>query len=184
MGQECHSAAARLCSTQHFGFTRDLTSEEKSYATLHSSAKSDSYYESGNEIGFAYNKGPGSSDDNEYEHNPYAWKTLPANLGPTEGWDLPLNCYQDGGAFLGIPLSRASSSKLQSTNTFQNQFDFEPLIDRNYTYMQSFGTNHGWLVGETIGNGPGSIVDKDTAHIPSKLTPAVCLVSFHSIPFF
>ena len=24
----------------------------------------------------------------------------------------------------------------------ENQFDFEPLIDRNYTYMQSFGTNH------------------------------------------
>ena len=178
MGQECHSAAARLCSTQHFGFTRDLTSEEKSYATLHSSAKSVS--ESTSTAGFLDIKGPGSSDDNEYsEHNPYAW-----NPGPTKGWDLPPNCYQDGGTFLGIPLSRASSSKLQSTNTFQNQFDFEHLVDRNYTYMQSFGTNHGWLVGETIGNAVGSIVDKDTAHIPSKLTPVVCLVSFHSIPFF
>ena len=73
---------------------------------------------------------------------------------------------------------------MQSTNTFQDQFDFEYLVDRNFTYMEKFGTDHGWLVGETIGNGAGSIVDKDTAHIPSKLTPAVCLVSFHSIPFF
>jgi hypothetical protein len=31
----------------------------------------------------------------------------------------------------------------------------------------SFGTNHGWLVGgEQEGNGAGSLVDKDTAHIP------------------
>ena len=40
------------------------------------------------------------------------------------------------------------------------------LVDRNFTFMQEFGTNHGWLNGEIIGNGPGSIVDKDTTHIP------------------
>jgi hypothetical protein len=40
------------------------------------------------------------------------------------------------------------------------------LADRNGTYIKSFGTNHGWLIGEELGNAVGSIVDKDTAHIP------------------
>ena len=84
----------------------------------------------------------------------------------TDGWDLPPNCLQEGETFFGIPLARSSTSKLQSTTTFQNQFDFEYLTDRNNTYIQSFGTNHGWLVGEQIGNSVGSIVDKYTAHIP------------------
>ena len=52
------------------------------------------------------------------------------------------------------------------TSTFQEQFDFSVLMDTNYTYITAFGTNHGWLIGEVIGNGVGSIVDKDTAHIP------------------
>ena len=39
-------------------------------------------------------------------------------------------------------------------------------MDTNYTYVSSFGTNHGWLLGEEVGNAVGSIVDKDTAHIP------------------
>jgi hypothetical protein len=55
---------------------------------------------------------------------------------------------------------------LQSTMTFQEQFDFEYLVDRNGTYVTSFGTNHGWLIGEQLDNAVGSIVDKDTAHIP------------------
>jgi hypothetical protein len=84
----------------------------------------------------------------------------------TDGWDLPPNCYQEGETFFGIPLSRKSDSTLQSSSSFQDQFNFENIIDRNYTYITSFGTNHGWLVGEQIGNGAGSIVDKDTAHIP------------------
>ena len=84
----------------------------------------------------------------------------------TDGWDLPPNCNQEGETFFGIPLSQKSDSKLLTTNSFQNQFDFEYLVDRNFTYVRKFGTNHGWLVGEQIGNGAGSIVDKDTAHIP------------------
>jgi hypothetical protein len=84
----------------------------------------------------------------------------------TDGWDLPPNCEQEGETFFGIPLSRKSDSNLQTSNTFQSQFDFENIIDRNNTYIKGFGTNHGWLVGEQIGNGAGSIVDKDTAHIP------------------
>ena len=32
--------------------------------------------------------------------------------------------------------------------------------------MKKFGTNHGWLAGEVLNNGPASIVDKDTLHIP------------------
>lgn len=72
----------------------------------------------------------------------------------------------EGETFFGIPLSRKSESTLQSSSTFQTQFDFEMLIDRNYSYVESFGTNHGWLIGEALDNGVGSIVDKDTAHIP------------------
>ena len=72
----------------------------------------------------------------------------------------------EGEGFFGIPLSRASASKLQTTTTFQEQFDFEVLTDRNFSYVAKFGTNHGWLLGEKVDNGPASIVDKDTAHIP------------------
>lgn len=32
--------------------------------------------------------------------------------------------------------------------------------------MKEFGTNHGWFLGKILNNGPGSIVDKDTAHTP------------------
>ena len=84
----------------------------------------------------------------------------------TNGWDLPPNCDQEGEGFFGIPLSRASASKLQTTTTFQEQFDFEVLTDRNFSYVAKFGTNHGWLLGEKVNNGPASIVDKDTAHAP------------------
>ena len=84
----------------------------------------------------------------------------------TDGWELPPNCLQEGETFFGIPLARSSKSKMQATSSFQEQFDFEYLVDRNETFIKSFGTNHGWLVGEEIGNSVGSIVDKDTAHIP------------------
>lgn len=44
---------------------------------------------------------------------------------------------------------------------------FKIDFHRNFTYIKSFGTNHGWLVGgEQEGNSAGSIVDIDTAHIP------------------
>ena len=88
----------------------------------------------------------------------------------TDGWDLPPNCNMEGETFFGIPLSRSSASKLTGSSTFQEQFDFEVLLDRNFTYMEEFGTNHGWLVGQQIGNGAGSIVDNDTAHIPLLYT--------------
>ncbi|EJK51214.1 hypothetical protein THAOC_29634 [Thalassiosira oceanica] len=169
--------------TKAFEPNRELSSTETSYATIYSGGKSDSYYESTTTVGFDYNQGSGSNDNDEYyEHNPYNWKAEMANHDFTDGWDLPPNCEQEGETFFGIPLSQRSDSKLLSTNSFQDQFDFEYLTDRNFTYMQSFGTNHGWLVGETLGNGAGSIVDKDTAHIPSKLSQ-VCPVFFsqHSI---
>ena len=156
--------------TKAFRPNRDLSSTEKYYATIVSSGQSGQFYESTTEIGFNYNKqsGSGSGDKEQeyYEHNPYGWNAKMAKHDMTDGWDLPPNCNQEGETFFGIPLSQKSDSKLLTTSSFQNQFDFEYLTDRNFTYMQKFGTNHGWLVGEQIGNGAGSIVDKDTAHIP------------------
>ena len=157
--------------TKAFVPNRDLTSTEKYYATLYSDGKSENYYKSTTTIGFNYNKGSGSrdkqnSDQEYYEHNPYGWNAAMAKHDMTDGWELPPNCNQEGETFFGIPLSRRSDSKLLSTNSFQDQFDFEYLLDRNFTYVQKFGTNHGWLVGEQLGNGAGAIVDKDTAHIP------------------
>jgi hypothetical protein len=77
---------------------------------------------------------------------------------------------------------------MQSTSSFQEQFDFEYLVDRNGTYVQSFGTNHGWLVGEELDNAVGSIVDKDTAHIPLFYTGTtnaamVCFLWFRVFVF-
>lgn len=156
--------------TKAFVPNRDLTSTENYYATLYSEGESGTYYESTTAIGFDYNKASGSgSGDNEieyYEHNPYGWSATMSKHDMTDGWDLPPDCQQEGETFFGIPLSQTSDSKLLSSESFQEQFDFEYLTDRNFTYMQKFGTNHGWLVGETLGNAMGSIVDKDTAHIP------------------
>ena len=147
-------------SKQYVGYGDD----EAYYATLYEQTDVSSYYSNIGDIEVNY--GSGSGGDQEYEHNPYSWKATMAMHDMTDGWDLPPNCEQEGETFFGIPLSRKSESTLQSTNTFQNQFDFDYVIDRNYTYVSSFGTNHGWLVGEEIGNAIGSIVDKDTAHIP------------------
>mmetsp|Transcript_58169 Transcript_58169/g.123352 ORF Transcript_58169/g.123352 Transcript_58169/m.123352 type:complete len:833 (+) Transcript_58169:2-2500(+) len=156
--------------TRAFLPNRDITSTEKYYSTLYTKGLSDSFYKTTTKIDFDYNKQSGSgSGDKEieyYEHNPYGWKAKMAKHDMTDGWDLPPDCQQEGETFFGIPLSQRSDSKLLSTLSFQNQFDFEYLTDRNFTYMKEFGTNHGWLVGETLGNGAGSIVDKDTAHIP------------------
>lgn len=153
--------------TTFFPANRDLSATEKYYATYWSEADEESielYYESTTKIDFDY---AGSGDNGgDYEHNPYNWKGSMAIHDMTDGWDLPPNCDQEGETFFGVPLSRASDSKLTSTGTFQESFDFETLIDRNYTYVLGFGTNHGWLVGEEAHNARGSIVDKDTAHIP------------------
>ena len=153
--------------TKAFRPNRDLTSTESYYATLYKSTDTSSFYSSTTSISFNY---AGSQDKNgnggDWEHNPYSWKATMAMHDMTDGWDLPPHCDQEGETFFGIPLSRKSDSNLQSSSTFQNQFDFENIIDRNYTYIKGFGTNHGWLVGEQVGNGAGSIVDKDTAHIP------------------
>jgi len=150
--------------TKAFSPYRDLTSDEEYYSTLYSSTDVSSFYSSTTTISFDYS---GSGDgDNEWEWNPYSWNQQAAMHDMTDGWELPPNCLQEGETFFGIPLSRTSGSKLQSTASFQEQFDFEYLVDRNGTYIQSFGTNHGWLIGEELGNAVGSIVDKDTAHIP------------------
>ena len=149
--------------TKAFPANRDLYQSESYYATLTQNDVS-SFYASTTQINYNYKSGSG--DNQYYEHNPYAWNAKMAMHDMTDGWSLPPNCKQEGETFFGIPLSRRSGSKLQSTSTFQNQFDFEYLVDRNFTYMKSFGTNHGWLIGEELGNGAGSIVDKDTTHIP------------------
>jgi len=152
--------------TASFPPNRDLSTSEEYYSTLYKENTMDVYYETVTKVDFDYS-GSGSGDDNQYyEHNPYSWNAKMAKHDMTDGWDLPPNCNQEGEGFFGIPLSRKSESDLQKTATFQNQFDFEYILDRNFTYMKKFGTNHGWLVGEEIGNGAGSIVDKDTAHIP------------------
>ena len=150
--------------TRAFRPSRDMTDDEKYYATLTRNDVS-SFYSSTTSISFDYS-GSQDNNGNSWEHNPYSWHASMAMHDMTDGWDLPPNCLEEGETFFGIPLSRSSKSKLQSTNTFQTQFDFEYLTDRNYTYVTSFGTNHGWLVGEAVGNAVGSIVDKDTAHIP------------------
>lgn len=151
--------------TKAFTPNRDLTSSEAYYAKLYMKTDVSQFYSSTTSINFDYG---GSHDDggSEYEHNPYGWNAKFAMHDMTDGWDLPPHCLEEGETFFGIPLSRASNSKLQSTSSFQEQFDFEYLCDRNGTYVTSFGTNHGWLVGEELGNAVGSIVDKDTAHIP------------------
>ena len=151
--------------TKAFNPNRDLTSSESYYAKLFMKTDVSQFYSSTTEIGFDYG-GSHDDGDDEYEHNPYAWDATMAMHDMTDGWDLPPNCLQEGETFFGIPLSRLSDSKLQSSSSFQEQFDFEYLVDRNGTYVVDFGTNHGWLVGEEIGNAVGSIVDKDTAHIP------------------
>ena len=150
--------------TKAFNPSRSLSESEEYYSTLYKDGGSDDFYASITEIDIDYS-GSGDNDE-EWEHNPYSWNANMAKHDMTDGWDLPPNCEQEGETFFGIPLSRKSDSNLQSTSTFQEQFDFETLIDRNFTYIKEFGTNHGWLIGEQIGNGAGSIVDKDTAHIP------------------
>jgi hypothetical protein len=151
--------------TKAFSPNRDLTSNEEYYAKLYMKNDVSQFYTSTTSIGFDYS-GSHDNGDNDYEHNPYGWNAKMAKHDMTDGWDLPPNCLEEGETFFGIPLSRASDSKLQSSSSFQEQFDFEYLVDRNGTYVMSFGTNHGWLIGEELGNAVGSIVDKDTAHIP------------------
>ena len=151
--------------TKAFKPNRDLTSSESYYAKLYMKTDTSSYYSSVTEVDFNY-AGSHDNGNSEWEHNPYSWDASMAMHDMTDGWDLPPNCLQEGETFFGIPLSRLSDSKLQSSSSFQEQFDFEYLVDRNGTYVTDFGTNHGWLVGEEIGNAVGSIVDKDTAHIP------------------
>lgn len=151
--------------TKAFAPYRDLTSSESTYATLYSSGGSGDYYASTTTINFDYG-GSGDQNGGNWKWNPYSWNQMSAKHDMTDGWELPPNCKQEGETFLGIPLSRSSDSKLTTSTTFQDQFDFENLVDRTGTYITSFGTNHGWLVGEELSNAMGSIVDKDTAHIP------------------
>ena len=151
--------------TKAFPPSRSLTDTESYYATLYMSSDTSEYYSDTTTIDFDYS-GSGDSDEDDWSWNAYSWNQMMAMHDMTDGWELPPNCLQEGETFFGIPLSTSSGSKLQSSMTFQSQFDFEYLVDRNGTYVISFGTNHGWLIGEELGNAVGSIVDKDTAHIP------------------
>lgn len=169
--------------TKAFAPYRSLSDDEYTYSTI-TKGDTSSYYSDTTEIDFDY--GGSGGDGGDWEHNPYAWKATMAMHDMTDGWDLPPNCYQEGETFLGIPLARKSDSKMQSTSTFQSQFQFENLIDRNYTYVESFKTNHGWLLGEEVGNAVGSIVDKDTAHIPifyAGTTNANMVSLYRNLPF-
>jgi hypothetical protein len=153
----------RMNITKAFPPSRTLSNEESYYATLFHKGKASKFYRTASAVNYDNEDGGDS-----WEYNPYyQWKTNVAIHDQTNGWDLPPNCNEEGETFVGIPLSRKSKSNLQSTSTFQKQFDFEYLLDRNFTYILGHGTNHGWLVGgEETGNGAGSLVDKDTAHIP------------------
>mmetsp|Transcript_21318 Transcript_21318/g.32839 ORF Transcript_21318/g.32839 Transcript_21318/m.32839 type:complete len:983 (+) Transcript_21318:157-3105(+) len=151
--------------TKAFAPARELGSTEAYYSTFLAKNDPSAFYSASYSVQSNYGSGDGGGGDCEYD--PYGWKSTSAvDHDATDGWELPPSCKQEGETFFGIPLSQASDSKLQSTSTFQNQFDFEYLTDRNYTYVGTFGTNHGWMVGEEVGNSVGSIVDKDTAHIP------------------
>ena len=151
--------------TKAFSPYRDLTESESYYSTITRNVDVSKFYNDVTKINFDYS-GSGDNGNANWEWNPYSWNQISAMHDMTDGWELPPACKQEGETFFGIPLSRTSGSKLQSTSTFQEQFDFENLVDRNGTYVTSFGTNHGWLVGEELDNAVGSIVDKDTAHIP------------------
>jgi len=151
--------------TKAFNPNSYLSDNQKYYSTLYMSSDTSDFYSATTDVGFDYG---GSHDNNggDWEHNAYNWKATMAYHDFTDGWNLPPNCMMEGETFFGIPLSRKSESSLQSSSTFQSQFNFQNLVDYNYTYISSFGTNHGWLIGEALDNGVGSIVDKDTAHIP------------------
>jgi hypothetical protein len=152
--------------TKAFHPNRDLESTEEYYSTIMSSGLSSSFYANITSIDYTYGGGSQDNTDDDWEHNAYGWKASMAQHDFTDGWELPPNCEAEGETFVGIPLSFKSESTLQSTRTFQEQFQFDKLIDHNYTYVSNFGTNHGWLIGEAVGNSIGSIVDKDTSHIP------------------
>jgi hypothetical protein len=153
--------------TKAFPPYRSLTDTESYYAALYMGSDTSEFYSSTTSVSFDYSgSGDGDDGDNDWSWNAYSWNQAMAMHDMTDGWELPPNCLQEGETFFGIPLSRTSGSKLQSSNSFQEQFDFEYLVDRNLTYVSQFGTNHGWLIGEELGNAVGSIVDKDTAHIP------------------
>lgn len=105
--------------TKAFPASRSLTEDETYYSTLYMSTDVSSFYSSTTSIGFDYS---GSGDDgNDYEHNPYNWRASMAMHDMTDGWNLPPNCLMEGETFFGIPLSRKSDSKLQNSNTFQEQ---------------------------------------------------------------
>lgn len=153
----------RMNITKSFAPSRSLTDDEFYYSSLYGKGKATSFWQSVNTTNYNDNQ----DGDSSWEYNPYQWKSNMAVHDQTNGWDLPPNCNQEGETFVGIALPRKSASNLQSSKAFQEQFDFEYLLDRNYTYITSFGTNHGFLAGgEQEGNGAGNLVDKDTAHIP------------------
>lgn len=96
--------------------------------------------------------------------------TTHTNKNPTRPCikrDLTPNCYQEGETFLGFPLSRKSKSSLQSISTFQQQFNFERILDQNFTYIISFWYKS-WMTCQWRTNWEWSRkpCGKNTAYIP------------------
>jgi hypothetical protein len=72
----------------------------------------------------------------------------------------------DGLAFIGLSLARKSDRGHAASQTHQNAFDFNEVIDRDYKYISSTNDD-GWLVG---GGEPGppksyKLAAPDSAHI-------------------
>jgi hypothetical protein len=167
--------------TNAFSPYRSLTSSDEYYASLYRTADTLTFYSSTTSISFDYSGSGDKNGQSDWEWNLYAWNQKSAKHDMTAGRELPLNCLQEGETFFGIPLLRPSGSG-SNTRTFQDQFDFEYLVGRNASYVTSFGTNHGWLVGEELSNIVGSIVDKGSTHIPMFCTgntnSSMCCFSF------
>ena len=159
----------------------------KSIMTFYLNTDVSEYYVSTTKINFNY-MGCHDNNNGDWEHNPYGCKVTMVYHDFMDRWDLPPNCMTEGETFFGIPFLRKLELLLQLSSTFQNQFDFEELIDINYTYIKRFGTNHNWLVGESINNSVSSIVKKDMAHITLFFTGttnpnivSVSLIGFETI---
>ena len=72
----------------------------------------------------------------------------------------------DGLAFLGLSLTRSSAQGHPASETHQEAFDLNDVLDRDYQYLFS-SNDDGWLVG---GGEPGppisyKLADKDSAHV-------------------
>ena len=71
------------------------------------------------------------------------WECIECRYDVTDGCvGFSSKCEQEGKTIIGIEFTIHVN--------FQEQFDFETLIDRYFTYIKEFVTSHGWLAGEHI----------------------------------